>query len=96
MISELFPLERLIIVDIDLSEELNQLLDKLRLVRVLRAQVVEHDLEELLEAETVVLALAKVLLDFLQLAIVQITHDIFIVFVLVQVRIVYLLLLKLV
>jgi hypothetical protein len=79
VIREFLPLKRAIIVDIDLSEQLNELLDQLGLVGVLSPEVVEHDFEELLEREPVCLAPVEVLLDLLKFSIVQVTHDILIV-----------------
>ena len=48
MIRELFPLEGLVVIDVDLPEQLDELLNKLGAVAILGPEVVEHDLEELL------------------------------------------------
>jgi len=79
VIGEFLPLKCAVIVDINLSEQLNELLHELSLVSVLGPEVVEHDFEELFEGEPVRLAPIEVLLDLLKLSIVQVTHDILIV-----------------
>lgn len=81
VVGEFLPFERLIVVDIDLPKQLDELLDELCLVTVLSTQVIKHDLEELVKRQTLKVTLAEVVLDLLELAIVQVAHDVFIVFV---------------
>jgi lipid A disaccharide synthetase len=88
VVGELLPLKCLVIVDINLAEKFDKLLDKLGLVGVFGAKMVEHDLKELLETQAIILALVEILLDFLKLAVVEITHDVLILLVPVLIRIV--------
>ena len=88
MVRELLPLEGLIVVDIDLTEQLDELLDKLGLVGVFGPKMVEHDLEELFETQAIILALIEILLDLLKLAVVEVTHDVLILLVPVFVRVI--------
>ena len=88
VVGELLPLECLIVVDIDLTEQLDELLDQLGLVGVLGPKMVEHDLEELFETQAIILALVEILLDLLQLAVVEVTHDVLILLVPVLVRVI--------
>lgn len=48
MIRELFPLEGLVVVDVNLPEQLNKLLNELGSVAILGPEMIEHDFEELL------------------------------------------------
>ena len=74
MSGELFPFETLIIVDIDLSKQLDEVLNETNSVPGLR-QMDEHDLDELLHGKSILL-FAEILLDFLQFTVVKMTHDV--------------------
>jgi len=87
---ELVPLERAIIVDVDLAEELYQIPDQPNLVSGLR-QVDQHDLDELFHGQPALLALHEVLLYFLELAVVEVAHDVVVVVLLVEVAVLVLL-----
>jgi hypothetical protein len=64
MIRELFPLERVVVVDIDLPKQLYKVLDEACFVLGLR-QMMEHDLDELLQREALLLILHEILLYLL-------------------------------
>jgi hypothetical protein len=74
VIRELVPLERLIIVDIDLPEQFNQVLHQACCVSSVW-QVVQHYLDELVHGQAVFL-LHEIFFNFLQLSVVQVSHDV--------------------
>ena len=80
MVSEFFPLQSLIVVDIDLSEQFDQVLDQTHFVFGLR-QMVQHHFNELLYRQPLLVVLYEVLLYLLQLPVIQMTHYIIIVFI---------------
>ena len=80
MVGELLPLKSLVIVDINLSEQLYQVLAKACLVLSLW-QVMQHDLDELLNRKSLLLVLHEVLLDLLQLPVIQMTHYVVVILV---------------
>jgi hypothetical protein len=71
---ELLPLKCLVAVDVDLPEELDEVLDEPDHVPRL-GQVMQHDLDEVSHREAFLLLL-EVFLDLLELAVVQVAHDI--------------------
>ena len=81
---ELIPLERLIVVDINLPKKLNEVFDEPDPVSC-AWQMDEHDFDELLHGEPVLL-LHEVFLNFLEFPVVKVAHDI-VVFIVCLVKV---------
>ena len=79
IVGELHPLEMLVIVDINLSEQLNQVAHQTNSVFGFW-QVTEHNLDEVVQCETIlsvaVVQYLIVIVNQFQLAVVQVVHDI--------------------
>ena len=72
--SELVPLERCVVVDINLPEELYEIFHQPYSISCTR-QMYEHDFDELLHWKAIFL-LHEIFFDLLELPVIQMAHDI--------------------
>jgi hypothetical protein len=86
MPSELIPFQSLIIININLFEQLNEILNKTNFIPCLR-QVNKHYLDELLQCETLSFTFHEIFFDLLQFSIIQMTHDIIVIIIFIEVSI---------